>query len=91
MTIARNDDVLGGEPRVEGSRGAVRHVGARVVEQGRAPAHVADQFDLSLAEVYEALSWYYADLDEIRAIETENEEAFERVRERSLEPKEPVQ
>ncbi|MFB6140484.1 MAG: DUF433 domain-containing protein [Halosimplex sp.] len=59
MTIARDDDVLGGEPRIEGTRVGVRHVAARVVDQGRSPAYTADQVDLALTQVYEALSYYY--------------------------------
>jgi uncharacterized protein (DUF433 family) len=91
MGIARNDDILGGEPRIEGTRIGVRHVAARVVDGGQTPAHVADQLDITLAAVYEALSYYYANLDEIRAFEDANDEAFDRLRESSLKPKEPVE
>lgn len=91
MTIARDDDVLGGEPRIDGTRIGVRHVVARVVERGQPPAYVADQLDVALSEVYEALSYYYAHVEEMRAYERENEEAFERVRESSLRPQEPIQ
>lgn len=91
MSITRDDDVLGGEPRIEGARVGVRHVAARVIDGGRAPAHVADQLEVSLAAVYEALSYYYAHIDEMREFERENENAFERVRESSLKPKETVQ
>jgi len=90
MAITRDEDVLGGEPRIDGTRIGVRHVAARVVDSGRSPAHVADQFDVSLADVYEALSYYYAHIDEMRALEVENEAAFERVREISLKPEETV-
>jgi len=91
MTITRDEDVLGGEPRIDGTRIGVRHVAARVVDSGQSPAHVADQFDASLADVYQALSYYYAHIDEMRALEEENEAAFEHVRETSLKPKETVQ
>lgn len=91
MTITRDDDVLGGEPRIEGTRVGVRHVAARVVESGQSPAHVADQLDLSLGDVYAALSYYYDNLDEIRAIETENREALDRLSDETLEPKERVE
>lgn len=90
MTITRDDDVLGGEPRIEGTRVGVRHVASRVIDAGQSPALVADQLDISLAEVYEALSYYYSNIEEIRKYERENEAAFDRVRERSLKPKEPV-
>jgi len=91
MTITRDEDVLGGEPRIDGTRVGVRHVAARVVDGGRSPAHVADQLDVSLADVYESLSYYYAHIDEMREFERANGAAFERVRESSLEPKETVQ
>jgi Uncharacterized conserved protein len=91
MSIARDDAILGGEPRIDGTRIGVRHVAARVVDGGQTPAYVADQLDITLAEVYEALSYYYANLDEIRAIEEAHDEAVERIRESSLKPKEPVE
>ena len=90
MTITVDEGVLGGEPRIEGTRVAVRHVAGKVVDGGYAPAYVADQFDLSLASVYEALSYYYDNVEEMRELERENEAAFERVRETSLKPKEPI-
>jgi uncharacterized protein (DUF433 family) len=90
MTITRDEDVLGGEPRIAGTRIGVRHVATRVVDGGRSPAHVADQLDVPLADVYEALSYYYAHIDEMRALESDNEAAFEAVRKSSLKPKETV-
>ena len=91
MTITRDDDVLGGEPRIDETRVGVRPVAARVIDSGQSPAYVADQLDLSLAEVYESLSYYYDHVEEMRDLERENEDAFERVRESSLKPKETVQ
>lgn len=90
MTVTRDDDVLGGEPRIDETRVGVRHVAARVVDAGQSPAYVADQLDLSLASVYEALSYYYDNIEEMRKVERENDDAFERVREASLKPKETV-
>ena len=91
MTIARDDNVLGGEPRIDGSRLGVRYVAALVIEGGESPAYTADQFEISKAEVYEALSYYYTHIDEMREIERENEAAFEQVRDSSLKPKETIQ
>ena len=90
MTLTRDDDVLGGEPRIQGTRIAVHHVAGRVIDGGQTSAHVADHLDVSLADVYEALSYYYAHIDEMRALEAENEAAFADVRDESLNPKEPV-
>lgn len=91
MGITRDESVLGGEPRIEGTRVGVRHVTARVIDSGQSPAHVADQLDIALAEVYEALAYYYEHVAEMRKLEQANEDAFERVRKSSLKPKEPVQ
>jgi uncharacterized protein (DUF433 family) len=90
MSITHDKDILGGEPRIDGTRIGVRHIAARVIDSGQSPALVADQLDVSLAAVYESLSYYYAHIDEMRELEQENEAAFERVRESSLKPKEPV-
>ena len=59
MTITRDKDVLGSEPRIEGTRVGVRHIAEKVIEGGYTPAYVSDQLDVSLSEVYEALSYYY--------------------------------
>lgn len=91
MAIVSDNDVLGGEPRIDGTRVGVRHVAARVIDGGQSAAHVADQFDLSLSDVYESLSYYYAHIEEMRELERENEAAFDRVQESSLKPKETVQ
>ncbi len=90
MAITTDEDVLGGEPRIEGTRIGVRHVAAKVIGGGRSPAYVADQLDLSLASVYETLAYYYDNAEEMRTLERENNAALERVREQSLKPKEPV-
>jgi uncharacterized protein (DUF433 family) len=91
MSITRDEGVLGGEPRIEGTRVGVRHVATRVVDSDRSPAHVADQLDISLSEVYEALSYYYAHVEEMREFERENEAALERIHESSLKPKGTIQ
>lgn len=91
MTITADDGVLGGEPRIDGTRVGVRHVAARMIEGDQSAAYVADQLDISLAAVYEALSYYYGHVEEMRELERRNEDAFESVRETSLKPKETIQ
>ena len=42
MTISRDTDILGGEPRIDGTRIGVRHIAARVIDADQSPASVAD-------------------------------------------------
>lgn len=90
MTVTSDEDILDGEPRIEGTRIAVRHVAGKIVDGGKSPAYVADQFDISLGAVYAALSYYYENIEEMREYEDENAAAFERLQEKSLQPKEPA-
>lgn len=53
------------EPHVEGSRLTVRFLREQVEARGLAPASVADRYDLSLADVYAALTYYHRNLDEM--------------------------
>jgi uncharacterized protein (DUF433 family) len=91
MAIVSDEEILGGEPRIEGSRIGVRHVAGRVVEGGQSPASVADQLDVSLARVYEALSYYHDNIEEMRELEREHEQAYHRLREEALKPTELVE
>lgn len=90
VRIVQSDDILGGEPRIEGTRIGVRHVAARTIDAGQSPAYVADQLDVTLSEIYAALSYYYDHISEMRDFERGNEDAFDRVREESLKPKETI-
>lgn len=86
MTITADDDVLGGEPRIDGTRIGVRHVAGSVIDSGRSPAYVADQLDISLAAVHEALAYYYDNIEQIRELEREHAAARDRVRDEGLTP-----
>jgi uncharacterized protein (DUF433 family) len=90
MTIVRDEEILGGEPRVAGSRVGVRHIARNVVDSGQSPAYVADQFDMPISAVYEAVAYYYENLEEIKRFERANGEAFDRISDESLKPKEPI-
>lgn len=57
------------EPHIEGSRVTVLYVQRQVEERGVSPAEFADGHDLDVADVYAALTYYYANPDEMRAVE----------------------
>ena len=89
--IVRTDGVLGGVPRIEGTRVGVLHVHELVVEGGHSAADIADQLDLSLAEVYTALAYYHEHPEEMRAVRRAAAEAEGDLAEASLTPPEPTQ
>lgn len=72
--IVRTDGVLGGEPRLEGRRVSVIQVADLLLEGDHEPSYVADQLDLSLADVHTAMAYYY-----------EHPEEMEQIRERHVE------
>ena len=86
MPIVTTEDVLGGKPRLEGRRVSVLQVAELVLDVGDDPATVADQLDLSLADVHEALAYYYANVDEMEAQRRRREELVERLAEESHVP-----
>lgn len=89
--VVQTDDVLGGEPRLEGTRVGVLDIYELVVDGGYSPADVADQLDCSLSEIYTALAYYYEYPDEMRALRQERDEMEERLAEEALRPPEAVQ
>jgi uncharacterized protein (DUF433 family) len=66
--IVSDDDVMGGEPRIEGRRITVRQVKEWVEDGGEAPEAVAERHDLALADVYRALAYYHDHPDEMAAV-----------------------
>jgi uncharacterized protein (DUF433 family) len=66
--IVHTEDVLGGDPRIDGTRVGVIHVKERL-DVGDEPAQVAADYGLDLADVYRALAYYYDNPDEMDEIE----------------------
>lgn len=62
------EDILGGEPRIAGHRISVLQVAELVVDADRSPEYVADQLDLSLAEVYATLAYCYDHPERMEAV-----------------------
>lgn len=86
MGITSDEDVLHGQPRLEGTRVGVLHVYDMVVEAGSDPASVADALDVSLGAVYEALAYFYNNPDEMRRRRRDQGDARDALRERALDP-----
>ena len=88
--IVRTEGILGGAPRIEVTRVGVLHVYELVVEGNNPPADVADQLDLSLAEVYSALAHYHEHPEEMRSVRRAEEHSEAPLAERSLSPPKPA-
>jgi uncharacterized protein (DUF433 family) len=65
--ITRRQNILGGRPHIDGTRISVRSV-VILYKRGYSPEEISDQLeDVSLAQVYAALSFYHANKAEIEA------------------------
>ena len=74
-TIVRDDDVRSGDPRIEGTRITVLDVKRRVIDCDEDPHVVAGEYDVSMAELFSALAYYYDHRDELTAREREADRA----------------
>jgi uncharacterized protein (DUF433 family) len=64
--IIRDSAIYGGEPIIEGTKTGVRHV-ILLFQSGKDPEEIASIHRLSLAQVYDALSYYYDNEAEIES------------------------
>lgn len=76
--IVKTDDVLGGDPRIEGRRIGVYHVYQQYVDGDTTPERIADGHDISVAEVHAALAYAFSNPEEMRNLERRNENLRER-------------
>lgn len=70
-TIVVDDDVRSGDPRIEGTRITVLDVKRRVIDQDEDPHAVAGDYGISMAELFQALAYYYEHRDEFDRRENE--------------------
>ena len=74
--IVSHKDYCGGSPVIRGTRFPVRSVVNYVLRQGISPEELVKEFShLNLAQVYDALSYYYDHKDTIDRDILENSEA----------------
>ena len=84
--IVKTEGVLGGKARLDGRRIAVLDIAERVLDHDQPPEHVVDQLDVTLAEVYAALAYYYENIDEMNAARNRRRERDERLQRESKAP-----
>lgn len=73
-------DVLGGKPRIAGRRIAVEHIVVWHEWMGRPADEIAGELDLSLADIYAALAYYYDHRQEIDDSLRDGEQLVEEMR-----------
>lgn len=78
------------EPHIEGRRLTVRRIGALAEKRGLSPETIAERFDLTLAEVHNALAFYYGHADLMEELEAARRSRVETNQEQSLDPKDVV-
>jgi uncharacterized protein (DUF433 family) len=71
--IVATPGVLGGKPRIAGRRISVQHVVTWHEQMGWSADYIASEFDLSLADIYAALAYYYDHKEELDARKREDD------------------
>jgi uncharacterized protein (DUF433 family) len=84
--IVKTQDVLGGDPRIEGHRIGVYHVYQRYVEGDDTPEEIATSYDISVAAVHAALAYAFSNPDEMRDIEARNRAIYDETAENRVVP-----
>lgn len=84
--VVKTPGVMGGQPRLEGHRISVLQIAEWVLDEGMEPEQVSSEFDLELADVYRALTYYYDNIEEMREL---RERRARRIRESKEEQPSP--
>jgi len=75
--IVETEDVLGGDPRIEGTRVGVAHVYRRYVDADDSPETIAASYDCSVAAVHAALAYAFGNPRKMREIEARDRATYE--------------
>jgi uncharacterized protein (DUF433 family) len=73
--IVRDENIRSGDPRIEGTRITVLDIKRRVIENGEDPHIVAGEYDVSMADLFRALAYYYDHRADFAERERETEAA----------------
>lgn len=81
--IVQTPDVVGGKPRIAGRRITVQNIVIWHEHMGFSVDEIATQYNLSLAEIYAALAYYYDHKPEIDQTMAESEAFVEELRQKT--------
>ena len=84
--IVQSDDVLGGQPRIEGRRVGVHTVYCRYQQADGSVSETAAAYRLSKAEVHAALAYATANPEQMAAIAERARESYEQHASEGLTP-----
>ena len=70
--IVKDDEIRSGQPRIDGTRITVLDVKRRIIDGGEDPHVVAGEYDVSLADLFAALTVYYRNREQF----AEDERSF---------------
>lgn len=84
--VPGEDSDIHDEPHLAGRRITVQAIHAQVHERGLEPEAVAERYELDLADVYRALTYYYDHPAEMAAVERRRERAIEEHAHRTTDP-----
>ena len=80
--VSGEDSEIHDEPHLEGHRITVRQIVERVEERGLDPETVAQRYNLPVADIYRALTYYYDHPEEMEAVYERKREREQAARER---------
>lgn len=81
--IESTPGVMSGKPRIAGRRITVAHVAIWHIRQGISVDAIADDYDLSLVQIYAALTYYFQNQKEIDQSIADSEAYIEEMRKQS--------
>ena len=74
------DKLMSGSPRIAGTRIRVRDIVEKHIVMNEPPAIIAREFDISMSNVHEALSYYYEHIEDVREEIRKDREFVEKFR-----------
>ena len=81
--IVSTPGMAGGRPRIAGRRIKVQHIVIWHLVRGMSVSEIADEYDLTLADVHAALAYYYDHKEEIDAQIKEDDAFVEAMRQQT--------
>jgi uncharacterized protein (DUF433 family) len=82
--VSGEDSEIHDEPHLDGRRLTVRTIAAAVENRGLDPHEVSERYDVPVADVYRALTYYHDNPEEMAAVERRRREAERRARDRGV-------